>query len=88
MIDAGHSEPDLQNAYQHGRNNGDRTRRQVFHSWTPDTLAPSLTPNTALDTYAAICNIHTYNTLHHERSYTPARIQAWWTRTLTQLLLA
>lgn len=88
LIDGGRSEPDLQRAYQHGRNNGDRVRREVFHSWTPGTLAPGVTPNAALDAYAATCNIHTYNILRVERSYTPARIEAWWTRTLTQLLLA
>jgi AcrR family transcriptional regulator len=88
LIDGGRSEPDLRYAYQHGRRNGDRIRRTVFESWAPGTLAPGVTPNSALDTYDAICNIHAYTILRDERSYTPAHIEGWWTRTLSQLLLA
>lgn len=80
-------EPDLQHAYQHGRKNGDRIRREVFQSWVPGTLAPSVTPNSTLDTYAAICNIHVYQIIRDERRYTPARIEVWWASTLSQLLL-
>ncbi len=88
LIDAGRSEPDLQHAYQHGRRNGDRIRGHVFQRWPPGTLAPSVTPSSALDTYAATCNIHTYTVLRDERSYTPTRIEAWWTNALSRLLLA
>jgi hypothetical protein len=88
LIEGGRSEPDLRRAYHHGRENGDRVRREVVESWAPGTLPPGVTPDSALDTYAAICNIHTYNILRIERSYPQARIEAWWTRALSQLLLA
>ena len=87
MIEGGRSEPDLQRAYHHGRNNGDRTRRHVFQSWAPGTLATDLTVNSALDAYAAICNIHTYTILRDERSYPPAHVEAWFIRAVSQLLL-
>ena len=88
LIDAGRSEPDLRRAYAHGRQNGDRLRHEVFASWAPGTLAPDLTPESAVETYAVICNIHTYVTLRDERGYSPPRVMAWWTRTLPRLLLA
>jgi len=57
-------------------------------SRSPETRGPGATPDFAIDTYAAICNVHTYNVLRLERSYTPAQIETWWSRTLSQLLLA
>lgn len=87
LIDAGRSEPDLQRAYAHGRQNGDRLRHEVFTNWAPGALGSDLMPEAAVDTYAAVCNIHTYAILRDERGYDPARIKAWWIRTLSRLLL-
>lgn len=87
LIDGGHTHTDLQHAYQHGRANGGRIRRAVFCAWTPGTLAPGVTADSALDAYATICNIHTYTILHDERGYTPAQIERWWIDVLAQLLL-
>jgi len=65
-----------------------RTDSATERQPSPETRGPGATPDFAIDTYAAICNVHTYNVLRLERSYTPAQIETWWSRTLSQLLLA
>ena len=78
--DGGRSEPDLATTYSDGRKRGDETRIQVFSSWPSGTLCPGLDLQTAVDVYAAICNIDVYTTLTTERGWPPARIEEWWGR--------
>ncbi|SEF18896.1 TetR/AcrR family transcriptional regulator [Jiangella alba] len=85
--DAGRSEPDLAAIYTNGRKNADRTRRQVFESWPPGSLRDGLDLPTAVDIYAAICNIDAYTTFVNERGWTPGRIEQWWREALPRELL-
>ena len=85
--DGGRSEPDLATTYSDGRKRGDETRIQVFSSWPSGTLRPGLDLQTAVDVYAAICNIDVYTTLTTERGWPPARIEEWWGQTLSRELL-
>ncbi|GAA4978226.1 helix-turn-helix domain-containing protein [Kineococcus glutinatus] len=85
--EAGRTEPDLATAYRDGRERGDRTRVAIFSSWPPGTLRPDLDVPSAVDVYAAICNIDVYLTLTTERGWTPDRIERWWSAALARELL-
>lgn len=86
--DAGRSEPELATAYREGRLRGDETRTQVFSSWPTGTLRPGLGLESAVDIYAALCNIDVYTTLTTERGWLPARVEEWWGQALTRELLS
>ncbi|MEV0648624.1 helix-turn-helix domain-containing protein [Phytomonospora sp. NPDC050363] len=86
--EAGRTDPDFAAAYLDGRGRGDRTREQVFLSWPKGTLRPGLDIRTAVDVYAAVCNIDVYTTLTVERGWTAERVEAWWGAALGRELLA
>ncbi|WP_327640418.1 TetR/AcrR family transcriptional regulator [Kribbella sp. NBC_00482] len=86
--DGSRNEPELATTYSDGRKRGDETRIQVFSSWPPGTLRTGLDLQTAVDVYAAICNIDVYTTLSTERGWTPDRIEEWWGQALARELLS
>jgi TetR/AcrR family transcriptional regulator, regulator of cefoperazone and chloramphenicol sensitivity len=43
---------------------------------------------TAVDVYAALCNIDVYTTLTVEQGWTPDRVEQWWTDALGRELLS
>ncbi|WP_433711753.1 TetR/AcrR family transcriptional regulator [Nocardia sp. CA-084685] len=86
LREAGRLEPDLAAAYEHGRQLADRTRVQVFSSWPEYTLRDGLDMATAVDIYAALCNIDVYTTLIVERGWSPQRVADWWTGALDREL--
>lgn len=88
MREAGRSEPELATVYSDGRKRGDQTRVQVFSSWPDGTLRPGLDLQSAVDIYAAICNIDVYTTLTTERGWEPDRVEEWWGQALGRELLA
>ncbi|GAB2691951.1 TetR/AcrR family transcriptional regulator [Nocardia thraciensis] len=85
--EAGRTEPDLSDTYRRGRRLADETRVQVFESWPAGTLRPSLDIPTAVDIFAALCNIDVYTTLTVERGWSPDRVELWWSDILTRELL-
>ncbi|MFI6869378.1 TetR/AcrR family transcriptional regulator [Nocardia sp. NPDC050406] len=87
LREAGRVEPDLAAAYEEGRRLADRTRREVFSAWPANTLRPDLDLATAVDIYAALCNIDVYTTLIAERGWPPQRIEEWWAAALDRELL-
>ncbi|MGH2884222.1 MAG: TetR/AcrR family transcriptional regulator [Solirubrobacteraceae bacterium] len=87
LRDAGRAEPDLLHAYRQGRRHGDRLRRETFAAWPATALRDHLAVEDAVDAYAALCNIDVYRELTDERHWTPEQVQAWWTDTLTMILL-
>ncbi|MFI6955290.1 TetR/AcrR family transcriptional regulator [Nocardia sp. NPDC050408] len=87
LREAGRVESDLAAVYQQGRLLADRTRIQVFSTWPDNTLRVDLDLPTAVDIYAALCNIDVYTTLTTERRWPPQRIEHWWTQVLTRELL-
>ena len=85
--EAGRTEPELATAYREARRRGDDTRIQVFSSWPIDILRPGLDLQSAVDVYAAICNIDVYATLTTERGWAPDQVERWWSEALTRELL-
>ncbi|MER6714649.1 helix-turn-helix domain-containing protein [Streptomyces sp. NPDC000877] len=85
--EAGRSEPELATLYHDSRLRGDRTRVQVFSSWPPGVLRPSLDVPSAVDVYAALCNIDVYTVLTGERGWSPDRVERWWCAALARELL-
>lgn len=86
--DAARTEPELATAYLDGRRLADQTRVRVFSAWPPGVLRPGLDVPTAVDIYAAICNLDVYNTLSLERGWPAERIERWWSEALARELLA
>jgi TetR/AcrR family transcriptional regulator, regulator of cefoperazone and chloramphenicol sensitivity len=85
--EAGRTEPELADFYRQARQKADQTRIQVFSSWPGGTLRPGLDLPTAVDIYAAQCNIDVYVTLTVERSWSPDRVELWWSEALARELL-
>ncbi|GAB2983320.1 TetR/AcrR family transcriptional regulator [Saccharothrix stipae] len=85
--EAGRTEPELAAAYDEGRRRGDDTRVQVFSSWPDGVLREGLDVPSAVDVYAALCNIDVYTTLTVERGWTPDRVERWWGAALARELL-
>ncbi|MFI6907082.1 TetR/AcrR family transcriptional regulator [Nonomuraea sp. NPDC050394] len=86
--EAGRTEPDLADVYLRGRRQVGEYRAQVFSSWPDGALRPGLDVPTAIDIYAALCNIDVYTTLLIERSWSPDRIESWWGEALARELLS
>ncbi|MCF6471888.1 TetR/AcrR family transcriptional regulator [Nonomuraea sp. MG754425] len=86
--DAGRTEPDLADFYLLGRRQAGEHRTQVFSSWPDGTLRPGLDVPTAVDIYAALCNVDVYTTLRTECSWSPDRIEQWWGEALARELLS
>jgi TetR/AcrR family transcriptional regulator, regulator of cefoperazone and chloramphenicol sensitivity len=84
--EAGRTEPELADAYKDGRSAGDEVRDQVFRSWPEGTLRTDVP--TAIDVYAALCNVDVYTTLTTERGWPPNRVERWWHDVLVRELLA
>lgn len=90
LREAGRTEPALAAGYREGRRQGDETRTQVFSSWPdgPDgVLRDGLDVSSAVDVYAAMCNIDVYTTLTGERAWSPERVERWWAGALGRELL-
>ncbi|GAB2515105.1 TetR/AcrR family transcriptional regulator [Nocardia heshunensis] len=85
--EAGRHEPDLTNVYDEARRIADQTRTQVFGGWPAGTLRSGVELTTAVDVYAALCNIDVYNTLTIERGWSPQRVEDWWIEALERELL-
>ncbi|WP_225728731.1 MULTISPECIES: TetR/AcrR family transcriptional regulator [unclassified Nocardia] len=88
LREAGRTEPELAHAYREARDRADDAHRQVFAAWPKGTLRQGLDLDTALDIYAALCNIDIYRTFIDERGWTPQRVQRWWAAALPRELLA
>lgn len=73
--EAGRTEPELAACYDRARRLADQTRVQVFSAWSQDTLRPDLEVPTAVDVYAALCNMDVYTTLTVERAWPPDRVE-------------
>ncbi|MDH2425938.1 helix-turn-helix domain containing protein [Sphaerisporangium sp. TRM90804] len=86
--EAARAEPELAAAYLAGRGRGDETRALVFSSWPHGVLRPGLDVRSAVDVYAALCNIDVYTTLTTERGWPPERVERWWGEALARELLS
>jgi hypothetical protein len=85
--EAGRSESELATFYRDGRRRGDETRVQVFSSWPAGVLRHGLDVPSAVDVYAALCNIDVYTELTTARGWSPERVEQWWTQALARELL-
>lgn len=86
--EAGRTEPELAAAYQRGRGRGAHNWRRIFTSWPAAAFADGVDVDSAVDTYAAICNVDVYDTLIEERDWRPEQVERWWHRSLCRLLLS
>lgn len=86
--EAARTEPELAAAYRDGRARGDETRVLVFSSWPAGVLRHGLDVPTAVDVYAAICNVDVYTTLTVERGWSPDQVERWWSGALARELLS
>lgn len=86
--EAGRTEPELATGYRDARRRADQTRIQVFSSWPAGTLRSGFDVRSAVDVYAALCNIDVYTTLATERDWSPYRVEQWWSEALARELLA
>lgn len=80
--------PALAAAYDHGRMRGDAARRRVISTWPEGTLKPGVTVDRALDVYAVVCSIQTFDIAMLERGWTADEVEQWWVATLPGLILA
>ena len=87
-VEGGRNEPALAAAYEKGRRRGDANRRRVFASWPNEALRDGLTLDRALDVYATVCSIQTFDIATRERGWSVDEVEQWWVATLTELLLA
>ncbi len=85
--EAGRAEPELAAVYRDARRRADDTRIQVFSSWPAGTLRRDMDVPSAVDVYAALCNIDVYATLTSERGWASERVERWWNEALTRELL-
>jgi AcrR family transcriptional regulator len=87
-VEGRRNEPALAAAYEQGRTRGDANRRRLFASWPAGVLRDGLTLDRALDVYATVCSIQTFDIATQERGWTIDEVEQWWVETLTELLLA
>jgi len=87
LHDAGRSEPDLAAAYRAGRARADKVRQRIFSAWPPEAFRKGMDMQSAVDTYAALCNIDVYRLLTEERGWSPKRAEQWWCDSLVRLVL-
>ncbi|WP_431955349.1 TetR/AcrR family transcriptional regulator [Nocardia lijiangensis] len=85
--EAGRTETDLATVYETVRRAADQARAEILSAWPEDALRPDLDRSTALDVYAALCNIDVYTTLTVERGWQPDRVERWWSEALAHQLL-
>lgn len=86
--EAARTEPELTDLYRDARRQADKVRVQVLSEWPTGTLRAGLDLRTAVDVYAALCNIDVYTTLTTERDWSPDRVERWWAETLARELLS
>ena len=88
IVEARRQEPDLAAAYADGRSRGDRVRREIFATWPATAWREGLGVEQALDIYAVLCSIESYDIATRERGWTPVHVERWWHQTLIEQLLA
>ncbi|MGA6204303.1 TetR/AcrR family transcriptional regulator [Nocardia testacea] len=85
--EAGRTEADLATLYTRVRRAADGIREEVFSAWPTGTLRSGVDLSTAVDTYAALCNIDVYTVLIRERGWSSERVEQWWSHVLVRQLL-
>jgi AcrR family transcriptional regulator len=88
IVEGRRQEPALAAAYAEGRRRGDHNRREVFASWPASVWRKGVGPDEAVDVFAVLCSIETYDVATRERGWSAARLERWWFDTLRDLLLA
>ncbi|ADD45245.1 TetR/AcrR family transcriptional regulator [Stackebrandtia nassauensis] len=88
LREAARTEPELADIHRAGPRRGEEALLALVSSWPRGTLRDGLTPQLAVDTYAAVCTPDTYADLTGPRGWTPDDVQRLWTDLLTRELLA
>lgn len=88
MVEGGRQDPDLAAAYAEGRGRGDVGRRRLFGTWPAEVWREGVTLEHALDVWAVVCSVSSYDTAVTERGWTGDQVEQFWSDTLIGLLLA
>ena len=87
LVEVGRNQPELGKAAAEGRLRGERNRRRIFATWPARAWRSGMDVERAVDVYAVLVNIGTYDEAVEQRGWSPDRVQEWWHATLTELLL-
>jgi len=79
--------PELGAAYDEGRRRGDHQRRNVFSSWPADVWRAGLDVERGVAIYAILVSLESFAIATGDYGWSPAEVEEWWHRTLTELLL-
>jgi AcrR family transcriptional regulator len=87
LVEAGRHQPELAKVAAQGRGRGEANRRRVFSQWPARAWRRGIDTERAIDVYAVLVNIGTYDEAVQARGWSPDDLETWWRATLTQLLL-
>lgn len=88
IMEGRRQEPDLAAVYAEGRGRGDTGRRMTFERWPAAAWREGMTARRALDVYAVLVSMATFDVATVERRWSPARVERWWHDLLVEQLLA
>jgi AcrR family transcriptional regulator len=87
LVEAGRHQPELAQVAADGRGRGEVNRRRVFSQWPARAWRRGIDTERAIDIYAVLVNIGTYDEAVQARGWSAEDLEAWWRASLTQLLL-
>lgn len=88
IVEGMRNEPALAAAYEEGRGRGERNRREVFSRWPAAARRRGVSVQRALDVYAVIVSIQSYDVATLERGWAPDRVERWWLDSVAEQILA
>ncbi len=87
LVEAGRQQPELAKVAAEGRGRGDSNRRRIFSQWPARAWRKGIDTERAIDIYAVMVNIGTYDEAVQVRGWSPDHLEAWWCASLAELLL-
>ena len=87
-VEGRRNEPALAAAYEQGGRVATPTGAGSSPRGRAKALRDGMTLDRALDVYAMVCSIQTFDVATRERGWSVDEVEQWWVETLTDLLLA
>jgi AcrR family transcriptional regulator len=87
LVEAGRHQPELAAVAAEGRGRGESNRRRVFSTWPARAWRKGVDVERAIDIYAVLVNIGTYDEATEQRGWSPDDVETWWGFSLTEQLL-
>jgi len=88
IVEAGRDQPELAKVAAEGRGRGESNRRQTFSTWPKRVWRKGVDVDRALDVYAVLVNIGTYDEAVAIRGWSADAVETWWRESLTEQLLS